>query len=53
MNVVKYLLVFFAVSFSIGLPAQDFSALDSIINIQINKHNTPGAVGLVINDDNY
>jgi CubicO group peptidase (beta-lactamase class C family) len=50
MNVVKYLLVFCAVSFSIGLSAQNFSALDSIINLQINKHNTPGAVGLVIKD---
>jgi CubicO group peptidase (beta-lactamase class C family) len=50
MNIVKYLLVFCAVSFSIGLSAQNFSALDSIINLQINKHNTPGAVGLVIKD---
>jgi CubicO group peptidase (beta-lactamase class C family) len=50
MNVVKYLLVFCAVSFSIGLSAQNFSALDSIINLQINKYNTPGAVGLVIKD---
>jgi CubicO group peptidase (beta-lactamase class C family) len=50
MNVVKYLLVFCAVSFSIGLSAQNFSALDSIINLQINKHNSPGAVGLVIKE---
>jgi CubicO group peptidase (beta-lactamase class C family) len=50
MNVVKYLLVFCAVSFSIGLSAQNFGALDSIINLQINKHNTPGAVGLVIKE---
>jgi CubicO group peptidase (beta-lactamase class C family) len=50
MNVVKYLLVFCAVSLSVGLPAQNFSALDSIINLQINKHNTPGAVGLVIKE---
>ena len=50
MNLVKYLLVFCAVSLSVGLPAQTFSALDSIINLQINKHNTPGAVGLVIKE---
>jgi CubicO group peptidase (beta-lactamase class C family) len=50
MNIVKYLLVFCAVSFSIGLSAQNFSAIDSILQLQINKFNTPGAVGLVIKD---
>ena len=50
MNVVKYLLVFCAVSFSIGLSAQNFGAIDSILQLQINKYNTPGAVGLVIKD---
>jgi len=50
MNLLKYLLVFCAVSLSVGLSAQNFSALDSIINLQINKHNTPGAVGLVIKE---
>jgi CubicO group peptidase (beta-lactamase class C family) len=50
MNLVKYLLVFCAVSFSIGLSAQNFGAIDSILQLQINKYNTPGAVGLVIKD---
>jgi CubicO group peptidase (beta-lactamase class C family) len=50
MNVVKRLLVCAAVFYSSTVSSQDFSAIDSILQLQINKYNTPGAVGLVIRD---
>ena len=50
MNVVKRLLVCAAVFYSSTVSSQDFSAIDSILQLQINKFNTPGAVGLVIKD---
>jgi CubicO group peptidase (beta-lactamase class C family) len=50
MNVVKRLLVCAAVFYSSTASSQDFSAIDSILQLQINKYNTPGAVGLVIRD---
>jgi len=50
MNVVKRLLVCAAFFYSSTVSSQDFSAIDSILQLQINKYNTPGAVGLVIRD---
>ena len=50
MNVAKFLaLLFIVISFS-SLRAQDFRAIDSIIQLQIQKHNTAGAVGLIMKD---
>lgn len=50
MNVFKNLaLLLVVISFS-SLKAQDFRAIDSIIQLQIQKHNTAGAVGLIIKD---
>jgi CubicO group peptidase (beta-lactamase class C family) len=50
MNVVRRLLVCAAVFYTSTAIAQNFSAIDSILQLQINKFNTPGAVGLVIKD---
>jgi CubicO group peptidase (beta-lactamase class C family) len=50
MNVVKRLLVCAVVFYSSTASSQDFSAIDSILQLQIKKYNTPGAVGLVIRD---
>jgi len=50
MNVVKRLLVCAAVFYTSTAIAQNFGAIDSILQLQINKYNTPGAVGLVIKD---
>ena len=50
MNVFKNLaLLLVVISFS-SLKAQDFRAIDSILQLQIQKHNTAGAVGLIIKD---
>lgn len=45
-NLVLLLVV---ISFS-SLKAQDFRPIDSILQLQIQKHNTAGAVGLIIKD---
>jgi CubicO group peptidase (beta-lactamase class C family) len=50
MNILKLLAVLIAATFFSSLQAQDFSSIDSIIQVQIQKHNTPGAVGLIIKD---
>jgi len=50
MNVYKFLAFFCLTSLFVQVQAQNFSPLDSIIQIQIDKHNTPGAVALVIKD---
>ncbi len=50
MNVSRFLPLFLiGISFS-SLRAQDFRTIDSIIQLQIQKHNTAGAVGLIIKD---
>jgi CubicO group peptidase (beta-lactamase class C family) len=50
MNVSRFLSLFLiGISFS-SLRAQDFRTIDSIIQLQIQKHNTAGAVGLIIKD---
>jgi CubicO group peptidase (beta-lactamase class C family) len=50
MNVFKNLaLLLVVISFS-SLKAQDFRAIDSVLQLQIQKHNTSGAVGLIIKD---
>ena len=50
MNVFKLLALLFVATSISSLQAQDFSSIDSIIQVQIQKHNTPGAVGLIIKD---
>lgn len=50
MNIFKLLAFLFVVTSISSLQAQDFSSIDSIIQVQIQKHNTPGAVGLIIKD---
>lgn len=50
MNIPKLFAVLIAATFFSSLQAQDFSSIDSIIQVQIQKHNTPGAVGLIIKD---
>lgn len=50
MNFFKNLsLLLVVISFS-SLKAQDFRPIDSILKLQIQKHNTAGAVGLIIKD---
>jgi CubicO group peptidase (beta-lactamase class C family) len=50
MNIFKLLALLFVATSISSLQAQDFSSIDSIIQVQIQKHNTPGAVGLIIKD---
>ena len=50
MKILKFLLVLIAAISLSSVQAQDFSTIDSIIQVQIQKHNTPGAVGLIIKD---
>ena len=50
MNVIKRLLVIAAVFYFSTAFAQDFRPLDSILQLQIDKHNSSGAVALVIRD---
>jgi CubicO group peptidase (beta-lactamase class C family) len=50
MNIFKLLAVLFVATSISSLQAQDFSSIDSIIQVQIQKHNTPGAVGLIIKE---